>query len=826
MKLQLKNFRCYSEKEFNFGSHGLILMSGQSGCGKTSVLMAINFVLYGKGTKLQMFGKKSCKVEFEFQELRVVRTKGPNRLIVLDTRHNEEYEDAAAQSVINEKFGSTFDVTAYVKQNALKSFILMSPIEKLGFLEKFAFGDLNLTTIKIKCKNTIRKRNEHLISVSSKLEMAEETFTRIIKPERVRFPLKKKNVKKLKDSDKKKLIEKEEKRYIKAGTIINKTHIKLKILEKEHTDLQVLLTRTDMLRSSVKNTRDKIEDLLEEKKQISYLGDSEIIRCERQLMSLLSQKELRLLKKTLTNDLTRLEEMKESEIEELKVQILSIDNEIWSEYTLDDLIDHINDFKLLLCDVDKIDRLESSLETLTVNETKLLDDKKRLTKSLRKLTEKKDNLSRLELQEELYECPSCDAQLRFIRGELTEYTGELIEHNHDLDELKKEIENLQRITQRLQRTIPLRENKLEMHQKICKELKEINSRYEDPLPSRSSAEEDIGYFKDYKRAQKELEKQRKKILKKIEKERFSTSFQTFKESLDRKRSRLKDLKKQAVDTSNIDEEELRVIIETQKRNKEKIQGLNSRIKNLEFEKSMFETKLDTYEDKFTENYTQIRSLVELSDTIQEKKEFLVKLRKILVVREKNKMKLEKYNNYIKEYSIYKEWDTKVKELREDEKISRDRYGAAELLKKKILEAESIAIYNIIRSINSHAQGYLDLFFPVDPICVRLLSFKESKTGNKGKKPQINIQIDYKGMEADLSMLSGGELSRVVLAFTLALAEMFNSPLLMLDECTASLDQDLSGVVFEGIRKNFDDRLVLVIAHQVVSGDFDRVIICK
>jgi len=101
-----------------------------------------------------------------------------------------------------------------------------------------------------------------------------------------------------------------------------------------------------------------------------------------------------------------------------------------------------------------------------------------------------------------------------------------------------------------------------------------------------------------------------------------------------------------------------------------------------------------------------------------------------------------------------------------------------------------------------------------------MSFKETKKNNK---PQINLEIDYKGMEADLSTLSGGELARVVLAFTLALNEMFNSPLLLLDECTASLDQDLTTTVFDAIRENFKSKTVIVEAHQVVDGVFDKII---
>ena len=67
------------------------------------------------------------------------------------------------------------------------------------------------------------------------------------------------------------------------------------------------------------------------------------------------------------------------------------------------------------------------------------------------------------------------------------------------------------------------------------------------------------------------------------------------------------------------------------------------------------------------------------------------------------------------------------------------------------------------------------------------------------------------------------MSRVILAFTLALAEIHNSPLILLDESTASLDQDLTSSVINGLKENFSNKLVVLIAHQVVQGVFDKVI---
>ena len=131
MKLHLVNFRCYSDKTFEFGDDGLVLITACSGAGKSTILMAIQFALFGTGTKISSYGKTACKVELEFNDIKIVRTKRPNRLIL-----NDEYEDAVAQEIINKTFGDTFDVTGYISQNALNSFIIMTPTDKLEFLER------------------------------------------------------------------------------------------------------------------------------------------------------------------------------------------------------------------------------------------------------------------------------------------------------------------------------------------------------------------------------------------------------------------------------------------------------------------------------------------------------------------------------------------------------------------------------------------------------------------------------------------------------------------------------------------------------------------
>ena len=136
------------------------------------------------GNKLVMHGKASCKVVLEFDDMKITRTKRPNHLVL-----NDVYEDDSAQSIINERFGKSFKTTGYVSQNTKDSFVTMSPVDKLKFLESFAFEDVDLLEIKKRCKEVIKERDQKLVKITSKLEMATPMFEGITNPEKVEFPL-------------------------------------------------------------------------------------------------------------------------------------------------------------------------------------------------------------------------------------------------------------------------------------------------------------------------------------------------------------------------------------------------------------------------------------------------------------------------------------------------------------------------------------------------------------------------------------------------------------------------------------------------------------
>ena len=807
MKLTLKNFRCYSEKEFDFGQEGLLLLSGQSGAGKSTLLLAITFALYGSGNKLVTFGKTSCSVQLEFDELLITRTKRPNRLTLKNISHPDsvEYEDDTAQSLINERFGTAFEITSYLQQNAVNSFILMNPSEKLEFLEKFAFGSIDLSSLKARTGAIIKKRNEELITATSQLEISSDYFKTLNKPKRVNFPFK--------TNDPELRVKNEIVRQKNTITRIKQLSSLLEKVKVEYNDLQLYKTKLLSKQEQIPIITGKIETLESEKSSITYIGDNTLKDYETQLQSLLSRKELTALKSTYEIDSSRIDEIRQNELDSISKELSDIDLQLWKEYTLDEVNSNISDHTTLLRDLETLERLQINLNKL--GKTDKLDiSSKSLNLDKTSLSEKRKQLDSLTLQQELFKCPSCQISLKLKNKTL--YTVDTI----PLD--SENIVDVRRDIKLLEEKIKVKEQCISEEQKrtdILKEITSVKAQYDSSLPEKTQVESDIEYLKEYKRTQQELEKRKKKLQ---TNNNLSTSLTSLIKQLDILKTRIKTIESGLGESERVSfslsEDTLRSNIQTELRNKTILESVNKQLVSLNKELQNLHSGIESIQKVYLESYSEVKDDNVLKTVItgfeKELSDLKIKEEEHIL----NMKKIEEYNRYQDEYAKYKEWSTKIRDLTETEQKARQQYSAATLLKDKILQAESLAIQNIVNSINIHAQEYLDLFFPEHPIVVRLLPFKTTK---KSVKPQINLEIDYKGMEADLNMLSGGELSRVVLAYTLALCEIFNSPIVMLDECTASLDADLTSTVMEGIKKNFGNKLVIIIAHQVIEGDFDR-----
>ena len=238
-------------------------------------------------------------------------------------------------------------------------------------------------------------------------------------------------------------------------------------------------------------------------------------------------------------------------------------------------------------------------------------------------------------------------------------------------------------------------------------------------------------------------------------------------------------------------------------------------------KTKITSQMEQEKAEFLTKYAVMSEETVLVSEIEELKIMLKEHEKTHEESRDNLAKVDDYLRYKKEEELYKKQVENITTLEQDERLQSNKLTQAKLVKDGMFKAEHIALQNLIDTINVIANRYLQDFFE-DTMFVNLSCFKEDK--KKNEKPQIHLDIKYKDNNCVLESLSGGEAARVNLAFTLSLAEIFKTPLLLLDETMASLDEDVTEIVFSSIKKHFSNIPVISILHQVTSeGYFDQVI---
>jgi DNA repair exonuclease SbcCD ATPase subunit len=167
-----------------------------------------------------------------------------------------------------------------------------------------------------------------------------------------------------------------------------------------------------------------------------------------------------------------------------------------------------------------------------------------------------------------------------------------------------------------------------------------------------------------------------------------------------------------------------------------------------------------------------------------------------------------------------EGDLKIRVAKSEE--VRSRHTAAVRLKGLSDLSATDAVAAILGAVNVNTKIYLDMLFPGEGTSVQILNTKENKNGTQAAK--LSVKIIHKGAQFDsIDDLSGGESSRVQLAVQLAVGDLFNSPILLLDEAFAGVNGELRDECLMALRAVGEKRLVLVSEHNVQDGLFDDVI---
>lgn len=800
MNLQLTNFRCWENKKIDLPQTGLCLLSGRSGKGKSTVLNSLVYAITGKGKNITTFQKKSTTVEFLIDHLKIIRSRGPNRLLVEDQTTGKVYEDDEAQGVIDEMFGSEFCNVSYIDQDNHNSFVYLSPHEKMTFLEQLLLHQYKIDEMKDKVKDAINKAKNDYTSSEAKLS----TFKDMLKKMTL-FSLPSLVIDKvcIHTNNSKKVIEKVTsnlevcEKNVKNLTTKIKKNEQAMIMAMKHSEkrkmIEHMVNDIESQLSSFHIVEDELS-LLEEKKKI-YLSNRDLYHFKQ-------------LKETYEQHLSKNNLEREKYIEMIAgiPSMISIQKSIQAIEKANDIMD-----RLSVLD-QKIEEYNENNENNENSLSSLLSNKQM------EWTQIKNHIQHAKT---CYHCPSCHKTLKFYKERLL--LDENLENNannaNNVDELNEQSERLLKEIKKIQTDLDEIKKK---HLHLEKLKQEYNSLY-DTLEKlfvlstgRVIDQEEMDIvLKEYNEY---LEKhtQSKRGIERIDDDRLF--FKIKQEYDDFKR------KHPSLSLENVDYNIANMCNMTEA----EYENLNETIAK-EKEKKVRRDELKKKGDQYKKELDVIRVEEGLCLDVDEIKNTLSTDREKV---DTYTAKIEQYRNYLKqledwvkkdaENQRYYQIENDCKTAETNKEMCSQRISSLVRLRDHIKQAEQKSLEEFIGALNHHASIYIEEFFPDEDILVELKTIQEGKVSGK-EKISLCFDVNYRGMNGDLSFLSGGEKDRVNLAFTLAFSELVDNRVLLLDECISSLDAETTNIVLEKLREKYKGKLVIVVSHQANVGFFDSVV---
>ena len=768
--LTLNNFKRYDTKTiFTFPRNGLVLLQGVSGIGKTTILDAIYFVLYGCGTKIINFNATNCSVTWDDGVINITRSKKPNRLVLIED--GIVYEDIVAQEIIDRKYGTSFEITSYIKYKAASSFFSLGPSSRMEFLQKIAIKGTDVNMLKTKTKEAIKMRKDKLLKISSEMKVVESEFNNLDKPEVVKFPLGKYNELKVKNNQVK----------------MKNNNIKLKNARKCHGQLLIQSNSYKLQRQQNKFNEDKVKE---------YNNEMDILNME---LSLIQYHDLSFLQ-----DVYKILETNKKYNDILK-DIETIEISLQELITEEDCIRN-----------KEIKRLQDIplIEDLTQVYKQKWDLKENILHKRQKKDEYKDNLEDYNyidheyiegLKKQLqilshgvkkYSCPACNCSL-VIKNEILVLQGEIrVQTDSEISTsyLTSQISDSEKKLKEKNRL----ESLIEQHQAFLQE----NDQFDVSYPYETLYRDNYEAIRQQEQNQKELNR--------LQNSKYSIGILKLQKELYTKRALLDTLKNVPNTSQYTDIDEVKSLLLRLMAENDKYKSIQKRVEQI---KNLIVTTQDKIINIEDIEYDTLIENIDKEIKCLEMEE--ISLRKI-------NNELDAYKQYIERQHYYDKWKTKWENLKVSENNGIKSLQVAEEFLTLINVTESKAVTNVINSLNLHLKYYAEHFFS-EPMAIQILSFKESGNGNV--KPSINIKVSYKGMEYDVDCLSGGETSRVELSVCLAINNIMGGKILLLDEVLGTLNSGyidtITGVLKDEALRS--DKLILTILHGATEGNFDQVI---
>lgn len=704
MKLTLTNFGCWEKKIIEFPEKGNVLISAPSGKGKTTILRAIQFCLFGIGKKVIRTGCTSCMVEMEYVTngcVWLITRSKPNKLTL---RIGEDvYEASEAENRIRDIFPSSSLIIS--EQNKANHFLSMTNADQFDYLEKLVFQHFDYATLKENIKEKQKGVSDEIRNQEQLLERAQRQQHALVIPSKVN-----------------------------------------EIEKPDGTEYKGLVDEYNMLMK----------------------------------LSTIPQTMLTQRRDAVTDSLSRMKKITSNEIDQLNQSIR--DARKWKAYL--QLEDEYNEQKEHYDESIEMERssIEEKRKNLYRPETPIeecLKEKKRLEKwnhiyetdkTLQDRQEEILHISRQITSDVVYKCPQCEARLH------TTSSHELIFHldidktidQHELKERLSILEHEQmRYTHRLER------------------LNECPHRVEELGDRLKSVTLSVQQHETYQTLFSRLQTEEKEITSK-----YASFYKRLTELY--KRYTEMECDEPAIELEELEEklQEARRIFDQRCRLREELATINEQLAPLE-------------------TVTDVVNIEERLHELNRLKEAYTRDIELFYQYMAYKEKLDQYHLLVKEIEEYNRNFTELK----------SRLYTIDLFKKHVMKAETIALNTLIQTLNIHVQEYVDAFFENELMTIELMITRGEKSG----RYQIRLELNYKNMQPTLEMLSGGEMDRLILAFTMGLNKLNACPIVLLDESVSSLDHQTAETVHEYLRKEGEHKLIIMIAHQVIEGQFDKII---
>lgn len=798
MRLQLKGFRCYENRTFDIPVEGVILLQGESGKGKTTILTALTWLLYGgnRGIYSNTKGIKECSVELTMQGMVIYRQKKPDYLkVVVDDAY---YEDDVAQEFLNTHFTSKklWDACCYVKQKERCELLSVSQNDRLDILNKVSFSDEDPQEFIIKISDTLKNLQQQLIKDQTFYQAHLNVFCTQLKKRPV-VSSEKDSVEDIQSAENRvkdlriKLgqCEKDLYDYHQKIGIANQLSINIKNLEKQRITLPSLMplySQSTKLKEEFEKCRqfqDKHSQYLSLVEQLNVLNE-QLEKCttainEQYLTYPTSDRQE--IWQIEQNEYTRKKCEEECQILDIECTSESIDKE---RKECEEKIKDIKAYENKFHDYQQYCHLENQLKSFVYNQNDLIE--------LPKLREMYNSNSKI-IEEykrslDILICPHCQQPVRYctrpfklIKAESQPVTPEqIIEFEKGQQQLHEEIKYLEKIescirqhTDLLSKLQPLEPLILAYNDKMT--LRHLESRYRKLM--------NINYVEPVKIPSiqlKYLYERQKYLQEKDRLEQQLAKYENF--QMKNEEYRYEDLKNEIEKC----EKEIRDI-EKQQIHQETIISLINKYQS-EYDNLKINHQILT-------DYQNLKQEVENSEKDFDNRKYGFEMRK-------KRNELETYKQKITEHNI--------------------NVQSLEKLKATAIQVECQQLEDTVANINYIMEDILNKFFS-EPITVTLSLYKELKSKKGQSKNSVNIKILYKGCEYDsVNQMSGGEGDRISLALIIALNQVNPCCFLLLDESMSAFDPHLKEIAIS-ILKSLPNKLIISIDHGAIEGFYEHVI---